>query len=168
MLCNHKSWFNTSCFCGTEAFWDFCDVLGYFSVKLGLSGGFWDAVRNCELLWEYYKICDALGDFCGFANEVLVGLLVSQLSLRVSSRHLPWSPRQALVLTIKFLFVFPLPRIPCCIPSNPYHPPHNPYLLAINHRSAPKNVLKNWARSQNLAFTGSGAPISPQLYYHGF
>ena len=33
-----------------------------------LSGGFWDAVRNCELLWEYYKICDALGDFCGFAD----------------------------------------------------------------------------------------------------
>ena len=30
-------------------------------------------MRNCELLWEYYKICDALGDFCGFADvdEVL-------------------------------------------------------------------------------------------------
>ena len=69
MLCNHKSWFNTSCFCGTGAFWDFCDVLGYFPVELGLSGGFWDNVRNCELLWEYYKICDALGDFCGFADE---------------------------------------------------------------------------------------------------
>ena len=69
MLCNHKSWFNTSCFCGTGAFWDFCDVLSYFPVELGLSGGFWDAVRNCELLWEYYKICDALGDFCGFADE---------------------------------------------------------------------------------------------------
>ena len=25
-------------------------------------------MRNCELLWEYYKICDALGDFCGFAD----------------------------------------------------------------------------------------------------
>ena len=27
-------------------------------------------MRNCELLWEYYKICDALGDFCGFADVV--------------------------------------------------------------------------------------------------
>ena len=25
-------------------------------------------MRHCELLWEYYKICDALGDFCGFAD----------------------------------------------------------------------------------------------------
>ena len=25
-------------------------------------------MTNCELLWEYYKICDALGDFCGFAD----------------------------------------------------------------------------------------------------
>ena len=38
-------------------------------MELGLSGGFWDAVTNCELLWEYYKICDALGDFCGFADD---------------------------------------------------------------------------------------------------
>ena len=29
-------------------------------------------MRNCELLWEYYKICDALGDFCEFANGVFV------------------------------------------------------------------------------------------------
>ena len=28
-------------------------------------------MRNCELLWEYYKICDALGDFCGFADADL-------------------------------------------------------------------------------------------------
>ena len=29
-------------------------------------------MRNCELLWEYYKICDVLGDFCGFADVVSV------------------------------------------------------------------------------------------------
>ena len=46
------------------------------------------------------------------------------------------------MLTIKFLFVFPLPGILCCIPSNPYHPLHNPYLLAINHRSAPKKCAQ--------------------------
>ena len=65
-------------------------------------------------------------------------------------------------------FCFPPPQNSGSYPQQYVLSPRNPYLLAINHRSVQRNVLKNRMRSRSLAFIGNGIPISPQVYCHGF